>query len=239
MNTSRRDRTASLVGFLLGLCLWNVADPARAWADEGVGEEPPKLEQVIVVFKTHFDIGYTDLARNVVTRYRTSMIDKALSACDASRDLPAEHRFVWTLPGWPMAQILWTGQTPERRKRIEEAIRQLDVAAGEQVQAGFGEGEELPRPAHPMPLVLDGHKVLGLQAGQMVADGHGGDRRGLRQLVHAALAPGSERSQDGLPSRRGHESASPSPRGLPDFSHQRGRYYHPDAAEGRAYIRYL
>ena len=25
-----------------------------------------KLEEVIIVFKTHFDIGYTDLARNVV-----------------------------------------------------------------------------------------------------------------------------------------------------------------------------
>ncbi len=38
----------------------------------------PTVEQVIVVFKTHFDIGYTELADQVVTRYRTSMIDKAL-----------------------------------------------------------------------------------------------------------------------------------------------------------------
>jgi hypothetical protein len=29
----------------------------------------PKLEEVIVVSKTHFDIGYTDLASRVVDRY--------------------------------------------------------------------------------------------------------------------------------------------------------------------------
>lgn len=89
-------------------------DPARPTS---------RIEQVIVVFKTHFDIGYTDLARNVVNRYRTSMIDKALEVCDATRPLPPEHRFVWTLPGWPMTQILWPRQTPDRRERIEQAIR--------------------------------------------------------------------------------------------------------------------
>ena len=82
-----------------------------------------KVQQVIVVFKTHFDIGYTDLARNVVQRYRTTMIDKALEVCDSTQKLPPENRFVWTLPGWPMTQILWPGQTPERRARIEKAIR--------------------------------------------------------------------------------------------------------------------
>lgn len=86
--------------------------------------EPPGVEQVIVCFKSHFDIGYTELARVVVDRYRTSMIDKALEVCDHTQALPAEHRFVWTVPGWPMAQILWPGQTPERRERIEKAIRE-------------------------------------------------------------------------------------------------------------------
>jgi hypothetical protein len=81
------------------------------------------VEEVVVVFKTHFDIGYTDLARNVVAKYRTSMIDNALAVCDGAKAMPAEHRFVWTLSGWPMEQVLWRGQTPERRRRIEEAIR--------------------------------------------------------------------------------------------------------------------
>ncbi|MCX6621270.1 MAG: hypothetical protein NTY38_09345, partial [Acidobacteria bacterium] len=85
--------------------------------------EPAAIEEVIVVYKTHFDIGFTDLARNVVASYRTGMIDKALNIVDRTRDLPPEARFVWTIPGWPMAQILWAGQDPERRRRVLEAYR--------------------------------------------------------------------------------------------------------------------
>ena len=84
---------------------------------------PPTLKQVIVVHKTHFDIGYTELARDVVTRYRTTMIDKALDVMDMSRALPPEQRFIWTVPGWPMSQILWDGQEPARRERVLRAFR--------------------------------------------------------------------------------------------------------------------
>ncbi len=101
---------------ILGLSA--VAVPAR-------GEEAkPKLRQVIVAFKTHFDIGYTEMAREVVEKYRAAMIDKALAVCDQSRALPREQRFVWTLPGWPMSQILWEGQTGDRRRRVLAAFRQ-------------------------------------------------------------------------------------------------------------------
>ena len=72
-----------------------------------------KLEEVIVVSKTHFDIGYTDLASRVVDRYRTSMADQALKLVEESLGLPPDQHFSWTLAGWPMAQILWPGQTPD------------------------------------------------------------------------------------------------------------------------------
>ncbi len=83
------------------------------------------LRQVIIVFKTHFDIGYTDLASNVVRRYRTTMIDDALRVVEQNRDLPPEQQFVWTVPGWPMSQITedWPGQTPERKQRILAALK--------------------------------------------------------------------------------------------------------------------
>jgi alpha-mannosidase len=85
--------------------------------------QAPRLRRVIVAYKTHFDIGYTDLVRNVLTRYRTSMIDGALDLVDQSRAVPPAQRFAWTVPGWPMSQILWEGQTPERRRRVEAAYR--------------------------------------------------------------------------------------------------------------------
>jgi alpha-mannosidase len=81
------------------------------------------VTQVIVVFKTHFDIGYTDLADNVVTRYRSTMIDKALDLIDQSRQLPLQYQLAWTVPGWPLQQILFEGQSRERRERVLKAIR--------------------------------------------------------------------------------------------------------------------
>ncbi|MBP9900515.1 MAG: hypothetical protein KBH45_03595, partial [Verrucomicrobia bacterium] len=86
---------------------------------------PPGVRQVIIVFKTHFDIGYTDMASNIVTKYRTTMIDQALQVVDQNRGLPPEQQFAWTLPGWPMKKITedWPGQTSERKKRVLQAFR--------------------------------------------------------------------------------------------------------------------
>ncbi len=103
--------------------LETLAAAAAATVQPGHAAAPSALEEVIVVYKTHFDIGFTDLARNVVASYRTTMIDKALEIVDRTSHLPPEARFVWTIPGWPMAQILWPGQDPGRRRRVLEAYR--------------------------------------------------------------------------------------------------------------------
>ncbi|MFH0761095.1 MAG: hypothetical protein V2A67_06295 [Bacteroidota bacterium] len=86
------------------------------------------LEQVIIVYKTHFDIGYSEPVQQVVHDYRTSMCDKVLEAIDQNSHQPKEKQFVWTLSGWPMKQILWEGQAPERREKIEQAIRDGNLA---------------------------------------------------------------------------------------------------------------
>ncbi len=102
------------------LCVSLCAVAAALAAGAGRGA----VREVVVVFKTHFDIGYTAMARDVVAHYRTGMIDKALKVCDDAQALPPENRFVWTLPGWPMTQLLGPEQTPERRKRILDAARE-------------------------------------------------------------------------------------------------------------------
>lgn len=83
-----------------------------------------KVTDIWVVFKTHFDLGFTDLPENVFKRYREEMMDNALKVFESSATLPPEKRFAWTVSGWPLeAQILGPLQTPERRARIEKAIR--------------------------------------------------------------------------------------------------------------------
>ncbi|HEY9262856.1 hypothetical protein [Chitinophaga sp.] len=84
-----------------------------------------KVTDVWLVFKTHFDLGFTDLPENVFARYRGEMMDKALTVIEKNATLPKDQRFAWTVPGWPLyAQILGPLQTPERRQRIEKAVRE-------------------------------------------------------------------------------------------------------------------
>ncbi|MHC4582861.1 MAG: glycoside hydrolase family 38 N-terminal domain-containing protein, partial [Planctomycetota bacterium] len=111
---------------LLGLCV-SPCWPEKASINGNLERrDSPRLEEIILVFKTHFDIGYTDMAAQVVKRYQTSMIDSALDVVDDSRGLPEERKFIWTIPGWPMSKILedWDGQTPERKQRLMAAFRE-------------------------------------------------------------------------------------------------------------------
>jgi hypothetical protein len=87
-----------------------------------------QVQEVVVVFKTHFDIGYTDLVTNILTRYRTKFVDGAMAQIEHSRSLPPEQQFVWTVPGWPLKEMLWPGQTPERREKILSALKEGRLA---------------------------------------------------------------------------------------------------------------
>jgi hypothetical protein len=84
----------------------------------------PAIDHVWVVFKTHLDIGYTDTIEAVLKKYRVDMMEGALKAVEASRALPAEQRFSWALAGWPLDHVLGPRQDPDRRARIEKAVRE-------------------------------------------------------------------------------------------------------------------
>ena len=115
--TGRRSRITALLALLMCVA------PSTVRAEDDKTTPNPKLKEVIVVFKTHFDIGYTDMARNVVDMYRTGMMDRALAVCDATGSMPPDQRFVWTIPGWPLAEIIGPAQTSERRERVLDMMR--------------------------------------------------------------------------------------------------------------------
>ncbi len=89
-----------------------------------------EVTDVWVVFKTHFDLGFTDLPENVFKRYRVEMMEKALDVIEKNANQSTEKRFAWTVAGWPLqAQILGPLQSPERKVRIEKAIREGSLVA--------------------------------------------------------------------------------------------------------------
>ena len=93
--------------------------------DQAKDASGSKVEEIIVVCKTHFDIGYTHRVSEIVDYYRKEMIDKALDNLDQSKGEPPEQQFTWTGPGWVMAKVTedWDGQTSVRKERLEQAFR--------------------------------------------------------------------------------------------------------------------
>jgi hypothetical protein len=128
MNTRKLPLLPLLAAGLAAVCL---AAAVPAAGQERSGEARAAVTggatDVWVVFKTHFDIGYTDLITNVLARYRGPMIDQALAVMQANRTAGAQ-RFSWTVPGWPLSHILGPQQTPERRARIEAALKEGSLA---------------------------------------------------------------------------------------------------------------
>ncbi|SMO72022.1 glycoside hydrolase family 38 N-terminal domain-containing protein [Solitalea koreensis] len=93
------------------------------------GKKAPAVTDIWVVFKTHCDLGFTMSASEVFKKYREDMMDNAIRMIEADRLKPAEERFKWTIAGWPMAgAILGPLQTPERRAKIEQALREGSIA---------------------------------------------------------------------------------------------------------------
>jgi hypothetical protein len=120
MNTTNQ-KWAAWNAFILIAACWMLSAHSALLGADGSG----LVNQVVVVFKTHFDIGYTDMASNVLSRYRTTMARDALKVVESNKDLPSHLQFVWTLPGWPLTQIIKEGpdQAPEQREHILASIQ--------------------------------------------------------------------------------------------------------------------
>lgn len=61
-------------------------------------------KKIILVFKTHFDIGFTDLAERVIRDYGGPMLRQVIETCRATERL-GPLRYVWTMPAWPLWYI--------------------------------------------------------------------------------------------------------------------------------------
>lgn len=114
-------RKSMLFGLFALLCgLSASAQIAAVKLNEG--SKNKQVKEVIIVYTMHYDIGYTNLAENVLRKYRTTMMDEALHSVKATSHLPAEKQFVWSTPGWPMQYIL-DNATPARKAGLENAIK--------------------------------------------------------------------------------------------------------------------
>lgn len=85
-----------------------------------------RITKVYVVYKTHLDIGFTDLAQNVVRRYLEEYIPQAIETAQRVRAICGPGTFVWTVGAWLIHACLQRGNE-NVKERLVQAIRRGDV----------------------------------------------------------------------------------------------------------------
>jgi hypothetical protein len=56
------------------------------------------------------------------------MVDNAMAVIAENRASPSGQRFSWTVPGWPLTRIIDNQQTPDRRAKVLEALKEGSLA---------------------------------------------------------------------------------------------------------------
>jgi hypothetical protein len=86
----------------------------------------PEVKRVLVMFKCHFDAGFTDTQANVVQKYFNQYFPQAIEIARAA-NAAGKHRYVWTTGSWLLYEYLDQASETER-KAMEEAIMRGDIA---------------------------------------------------------------------------------------------------------------
>ncbi len=58
------------------------------------------VKKILVIFKSHLDLGFTDFAENVYKKYMTEYIPAALKTAKTLREENSKARFCWTAGSW-------------------------------------------------------------------------------------------------------------------------------------------
>lgn len=81
------------------------------------------MKKVIVVSKTHLDLGFTDLAENIRQKYITKFIPDAINLAAQVNDEKSKN-FVWTTGSWILKEAL----NSDCRQELIEALKSGDIA---------------------------------------------------------------------------------------------------------------
>lgn len=92
----------------------------------GQAQVNEEVSKVYVVFKTHLDVGFTDLSSVVEKHYVDEFIPKALDVAEKLRADASGERYVWTTGSWLIWKYLQTASDPDVA-RLEKAIRLGDI----------------------------------------------------------------------------------------------------------------
>lgn len=84
------------------------------------------MKRVIVVSKTHLDLGFTDYAENIYRKYLDQFIPSAIQLAEQV-NTPQKKNFIWTTGSWLIKEAL-KNSTPENQEKLRAAIQRGDIA---------------------------------------------------------------------------------------------------------------
>lgn len=84
-----------------------------------------KIKKIILVYKTHFDIGFTDLSEKVIEKYSDEMLREVINTCKGTQNM-GKLKYVWTMPAWPLWHIV-NNCSPDLKKELDDLIEKNQV----------------------------------------------------------------------------------------------------------------
>ena len=87
----------------------------------------PNIRKILVLFKTHLDVGFTDFAGTVLQKYREEYIPGALRTARELRESGGKERLLWTTGSFLIWDYLRTA-SKEQQREMEEAVRAGDIS---------------------------------------------------------------------------------------------------------------
>ena len=84
------------------------------------------VKRVHVIFKTHLDVGFTDLASKVERTYVENFIPRAIDVATEMRASGSGQRYIWTTGSWLIYSYL-KNASPEQVRRLRQAIANGDI----------------------------------------------------------------------------------------------------------------
>ena len=83
------------------------------------------MKKIVAVFKTHFDYGYTDLAKNVLHDFCTKKLEEALEICEYTKE-DESRKYIWTLPAYLLMQMVEHCPT-DKKAQLEALIKRGQI----------------------------------------------------------------------------------------------------------------
>ncbi|MGA2610867.1 MAG: DUF5054 domain-containing protein [Terriglobia bacterium] len=114
--------------FIKGMLVTGGALACKPVLAHGLPAQTPagEVKRVLVMFKCHLDVGFTDTQAGVMRKYFDQYFPQAIQVATTLRQ-SGEDRYVWTTGSWLLYEYLEQA-TSEQRKRVELAVAAGDLA---------------------------------------------------------------------------------------------------------------